>query len=218
MALKHILSLNIVDGCNPNNYTIIDTSNYAPISINCPTLGITIPGVSGPKYWSQGTLPNPTSDLEDVYNILPTYPTPYTGNPPVLTNPYSGVPKFVLTVDNIFLCVQGTGETLNPLPDGLWVIDYCVKPCDKSKVTYYYLRTTMALHRYAGLLCKLRLSDCLPSQETIQMIDQLHTIKMYLDAAKAKVEVCHAPKEGQAMYEYAIKLMNNWEKACCSNC
>ena len=50
------------------------------------------------------------------------------------------------------------------------------------------------------------------------MIDELHVIKMYLDAAKAKVEVCHAVNEGLLMYEYAIKLMNNWEAACCKNC
>jgi hypothetical protein len=208
MALRHQLSLNIVDGCNPTNFTIIDTSNYATgLQINCPTLAITIPGTAGPIYFSQGTLPAPGSDPNDVYNQLVTNPTPYTGNP-----------KFVLTIDNIFLCLQPAGATLTNLPDGLWEISYCIQPCDNLSIKYYYLRTTYALHRYAGLLCKLRLSNCLPSQETLEMIDQLHIIKMYLDAAKAKVEVCHAPKEGIAMYEYALKLMNNWEKTCCSTC
>jgi hypothetical protein len=50
------------------------------------------------------------------------------------------------------------------------------------------------------------------------MIDELHTIKMYLDAAKARAEVCHAPNEGVALYEYALKLMANWERTCCSTC
>ena len=204
---KHQLSLNIVDGCNPTNFTIIDTSNYASNPISCPTLSITIPGVSGPIYFSQGTLPNPAADPNDEYYLLPTTP-----------NPYTGTPKFVLTVDNIFLHLQNSGDTLSSLPDGLWTIGYCVAPCDKLGVEYYYLRTTAALNKYASLLCKLRLSDCLPSEETLRMIDQLHIIKMYLDAAKAKVEVCHAPNEGEALYNYALTLMNKWEATCCTNC
>ena len=156
MALKHQLSLNIVAGCNPNNFTIIDTSNYSSgISISCPTLAITIPGTSGPVYFSQGTNPAPGLDPEDVYHLLPTTPDPYTGTP-----------KFVITVDNILLCLQAQGSTLTALYDGLWTIEYCVNPCTTTSVKYYYLRNTSALHKYAGLLCKLRLSNCLPSDET----------------------------------------------------
>lgn len=203
---KHQLSLNIVDGCNPTNFTIIDTSSYANAPISCPTLSITRPGFN-PIYFSQGTLPDPNANPNDEYYPLVTNPSPYTG-----------APKFVITVDNIFLHVQSPSETLSSLPDGIWKIEYCVSPCDKLGVQYYYLRTTAALNQYASLLCKLRLSNCLPSEETLRMIDELHVIKMYLDSAKAKVEVCHAPNEGQALYDYAVKLMANWEKACCSNC
>lgn len=211
MAIKHQLSLNIVDGCNPNNFSILDTSLYGTgLPISCPTLAITVPGTSGPVYFSQGTLPNPAANPNDDYYILPTYNYPPT--------PYSGTPKFNLSIDNVFLNVQTSGETLSPLPDGLYTISYCVAPCDKLQVEYYYLRTTVAMNQYASLLCKLRLSDCLPSQETQNMIDELHTIKMYLDAAKARAEVCHAPNEGVALYEYALKLMANWERTCCSTC
>jgi len=204
---KHQLSLNIVDGCNPTNFTIIDTSNYTNAPISCPTLSITVPGNAGPLYFSQGTLPDPNANPNDEYYPLPTTP-----------NPYTGTPKFVVTVDNIFLHIQNPSETLSSLPDGLWTIGYCVAPCDKLGVEYYYLRTTAALNRYASLLCRLRLSDCLPSEGTLRMINELHIIKMYLDSAKAKVETCHAPKEGVALYEYALQLMAKWDKACCSNC
>jgi hypothetical protein len=204
---KHQLSLNIVDGCNPTNFTIIDTSNYTNAPISCPTLSITIPGIGGPIYFSQGTIPDPNANPNDEYYLLPTNPTPYTGTP-----------KFVITVDNIFLHIQNPSETLSGLPDGLWKIRYCVAPCDKLGVEYYYLRTTAALNQYASLLCKLRLSNCLPSEETLRMIDELHVIKMYLDSAKARVETCHAPEEGQALYDYALKLMARWEKTCCSTC
>jgi hypothetical protein len=50
------------------------------------------------------------------------------------------------------------------------------------------------------------------------MIDELHVIKMYLDSAKARAEVCHAPNEGVMLYEYALKLMANWERTCCGTC
>jgi hypothetical protein len=207
MATRHQLSLNIVDGCNPTNFTIIDTSSFANAPLTCPTLSITVPGYGGPIYFSQGTNPDPNQSTTDVYYPLITNPTPYVGNP-----------KFVITVDNIFLHIQSQGDTLAALPDGLWTIGYCIAPCTTLKVEYYYLRTTAALNQYASLLCKLRLGNCLPSKETEDMINQLHIIKMYLDAAKAKVEVCHAPKEGQALYEYAVKLMANWERTCCSTC
>jgi len=210
---KHQLSLNIVDGCNPTNFTIIDTSSYAAAPITCPTLSITIPGVSGPIYFSQGTLPDPAEDPTDEYYLLPTF-----GSNLLLPTLYTGTPKFVLTIDNIFLNTQSAGQSLTNLPDGLWSIGYCVAPCNKLSVQYYYLRTTLALNTYASLLCKLRLSNCLPDGETLRMIDELHVIKMYLDSAKAKVEICHAPEEGQALYNYAIKLMANWEKSCCSTC
>jgi hypothetical protein len=210
MAIKHQLSLNIVDGCNPTNFTILDTSNYAAAPISCPTLAITVPGTAGPIYFSQGTVPDPNLDPNDEYYILPT-----PGYPPT---PYSGNPKFNLTIDNIFLHIQNPGETLTNLPDGLYTVSYCVAPCDKLKVEYYYLRTTIAMNQYASLLCRLRLSNCLPSQETQEMINQLHIIKMYLDSAKARAEVCHAPNEGVMLYEYALKLMANWERTCCSTC
>lgn len=208
MALKHQLSLNIVDGCDPTNFTIIDTSNYAPgVPILCPTLAITIPSQAGPLYFSQGTLPDPNASSTDPYYTLPTCFIPYNGDP-----------KFVFTVNNIFLQQQTISETLDDLSDGLYVISYCVAPCDSTKVEYYYLRTTKAMHLYHSLLCKLRLGNCLPDEETIRAIDQLHIIKMYLDSAKAKTEVCHAPNEGMHLYEYAMHLMNDWQKTCCATC
>ena len=201
---KHQLSLNIVDGCNPTNFTIIDTSNYTNAPLSCPTLSITVPGNAGPLYFSQGTIPDPNANPNDEYYPLPTTPSIYTGTP-----------KFVVTVDNIFLHVQNPSETLSSLPDGLWTIGYCVAPCDKLGVQYYYLRTTAALNQYASLLCKLRLSNCLPSEETLKMIDDLHVIKMYLDAAKAKVEFCHQPSKGMDIFNYAVKLLNKMDCKTC---
>ena len=63
---RHQLSLNIVDGCNPNNFTIIDTSNYINAPLSCPTLGITMPGAGGPIYYV-----DPTQTPGSQYYPLP---------------------------------------------------------------------------------------------------------------------------------------------------
>ena len=46
-------------------------------------------------------------------------------------------------------------------------------------------------------------------------MDKLSQIRMYLEAAKAKVEDCHEPQKGMTLYNYAIKLLNKLE---CKNC
>jgi len=40
-------------------------------------------------------------------------------------------------------------------------------------------------------------------------------IKMYLEAAKAKVEFCHEPQKGMSLYNFALKML---DKLDCVNC
>ena len=48
-----------------------------------------------------------------------------------------------------------------------------------------------------------------------EKLEALRIIRMYLDAAKAKVEVCHEPQKGMSLYNYALKLLMKME---CVNC
>jgi hypothetical protein len=82
-------------------------------------------------------------------------------------------------------------------------------------VEYNHLRITQALIRYNKALCDLDLAACEPSAKVQQKLEKLRMIRMYLDAAKAKVEYCHEPQKGMSLYNYAIKLLNKFECKTC---
>ena len=67
------------------------------------------------------------------------------------------------------------------------------------------------------LLCCVFLCNYLCNIENHikEKLEKLRLIKMYLEAAKAKVEFCHEPQKGMSLYNYALKLLNNFE---CRNC
>jgi hypothetical protein len=90
-----------------------------------------------------------------------------------------------------------------------------VSPNDVVYVEYNHLRITQALIRYNKALCALDLAACEPPAKVQEKLERLRMIKMYLDAAKAKVEFCHEPQKGMSLYNYAIKLLNKFD---CKNC
>ena len=104
------------------------------------------------------------------------------------------------------------------LPDGVYHIKYSVSPNDKVYVEYYHLRNTLQVNEYYRILCQIRLEPCEPSAEMEANLHKLRLIKLYIDAAKAQVESCHAVKQGMEMYEYASKLLRNFYQTCCSDC
>jgi hypothetical protein len=127
-------------------------------------------------------------------------------------------PNFSQTITACDLGLQNTGCDLSEyanLPDGIYVIKYSVSPNEYVYVEYNHLRITQALNKYYKILCELDVSDCEPRKDVEAKLKQLQKIKMYLEAAKAKVEVCHEPDKGMRIYKYAIKLLN---KMNCVNC
>lgn len=106
-------------------------------------------------------------------------------------------------------------EVYVDLPDGIYIIKYSVSPNDQVYVEYNHLRITKALHRYKKVLCELDLAACEPSGPVAKKLETLRKVKMYLEAAQAKVETCHEPQKGMTLYNYAIKLLN---KLDCVNC
>ena len=101
------------------------------------------------------------------------------------------------------------------LPDGIYVIKYSVSPNEYVYVEYNHLRITRALIKYQAILCDLDIADCDPPTKVKEKMDKLQSIKMYLEAAKYKVEYCHEPKKGMMLYDYAVKLLNKMD---CVNC
>jgi hypothetical protein len=123
--------------------------------------------------------------------------------------------SLILTACDLQLQTTGCGETYAPLPDGIYIIKYSVSPNDLVYVEYNHLRITQALIRYNKALCDLDIAACEPPARIKQKLEKLRMIKMYLEAAKAKVEYCHESQKGMSLYNYAIKLLNKFD---CINC
>ena len=120
-----------------------------------------------------------------------------------------------LTACELELQTQNCGTDFSALPDGIYVIKYSVSPNDTVYVEYNHLRMTKAMMAYQEVLCDLDVAACEPAADVEKKLKDLRMIRMYLDAAKAKVEVCHEPTKGMELYSYAMKLLS---KFGCKSC
>ena len=121
----------------------------------------------------------------------------------------------ILTACDLQLQTAGCGQSYANIPDGIYIIKYSVSPNDLVYVEYNHLRTTQALIRWNKAMCNLDLAACEPSEKVQEKLNKLRMIRMYLDAAKAKVEFCHEPQKGMTLYNYAIKLLNKFDCKTC---
>ena len=120
-----------------------------------------------------------------------------------------------VTACDLKLQTEDCGERYANLPDGVYIIKYSVSPNDIVYVTYNHLRITNALIKYNKILCDIDVAACDPPADVKKKLEKLRLIKMYLEAAKAKVEYCHEPQKGMTLYNYACKLLG---KMNCTNC
>lgn len=158
-----------------------------------------------------------------VYNPLspvlcPTLQVTLPGfsTPAVFLEPISN-PGFMLNLTACDLGVQSVscGTVFNDLPDGIYILRYSNSPNDLVYVDYNHLRITKALWKYNNILCDLDIAACDPPEIVKKKMAMLTMIRMYLDAAKAQVEVCHKPSKGMELYNYAVKLL---DKMNCTTC
>lgn len=136
---------------------------------------------------------------------------------------YSPDPYFsmVLNSASLGLTQVCTGCQLAELPDGIYVLHYSIKPNDKVWVEYNHMRTTLALIRYAKMVCALRSRrDQYTSSEFDLISKKLRDIKDIIDNSKIMVEVCHQAQEGLAMYDQAWKELGKLETKIgkCQSC
>ena len=120
-----------------------------------------------------------------------------------------------ITACDLNLQTENCGTEYVDIPDGIYIIKYSVSHNDVVYVEYNHMRITKALNRYYNILCRLDVADCDPPFKIKQKLEQLNLIKMYLEAAKSKVEFCHEPQKGMSLYNYAWKLLNKMD---CINC
>lgn len=192
MAIKHTLALDIPDTSCENILRIWDASVYGVgLDVDCPRLDIYLPGFSIPIY----------------------YTTNATATPPTVLD--GGFVKNFSTAD---LGITHPNDNAGSFPDGLYTIRYSVSPNDTVYVQYYHLRVTSLMNKYFKEVCKIQLQACEPTAEQHQKLHDLRYIKMYIDAAKAKAEYCHAPVQANEMYVYAEKLLAKYQTGCCVTC
>ena len=185
---NHVLSLEVPTVSNTCIMSILDTSVYSDmVPITCPTLNVTVPGFT----------------YSNQINITPSCVACNDG--------------FMLTLTACDLGLQSVdcGSTYVDIPDGVYIIKYSVSPNDIVYVEYNHLRMTQALNKFNSAMCSLDLAGCDPPEKVKNELQELRLIKMYLDAAKAKVEYCLEPHKGMTIYNYALKLLSKFE---CKNC
>ena len=131
------------------------------------------------------------------------------------------LPGFNTTLTACTLGLQKTGcsEAVQPLPDGIYVINYSMSPNSIVQVEYNHLRVTQTVNRYYNLMCELEMSACEPGADVKEKLEELRLIKSFIDAAKAKVEYCHSPEAGIELLMYAKKRLDKITNALCgANC
>ena len=122
--------------------------------------------------------------------------------------------NIVLNACSLGLQRTNCQDASQPIPDGIYVINYSVAPNTSVFVEYNHLRTTQTTNKYFNLLCDLEMSACEPDADVKEKLEELRLIKVFIDAAKAKVEYGHEPQAGMELLIYAQKRLNKYATEC----
>ena len=122
--------------------------------------------------------------------------------------------NIVLNACSLGLQRTNCQEASQPIPDGIYVINYSVAPNTSVFVEYNHLRTTQTTNKYFNLHCDLEMSACEPDADVKEKLEELRLIKGFIDAAKAKVEYGHEPQAGMELLIYAQKRLNKYATEC----
>jgi len=69
------------------------------------------------------------------------------------------------------------------------------------------------------LLCCLDVPNCEPVGPMKEKLREINLLSTMLKAAKAKVEYCHNPEEGMAIYTYVLAKLDKLSCGCgCGTC
>lgn len=104
---------------------------------------------------------------------------------------------------------------LTALPDGIYEIKQSHKPNTLTLVHFYHLRVIETKLKIKKEWDKLVDNKCnLSREEYFINRDKLREIDEYVDAAKFKVEECGEKKQGKELYEWAVKLLEQYTNEC----
>lgn len=120
-----------------------------------------------------------------------------------------------LTACDLEVQVENCGSKYSRLPDGIYIIKYSVAPNEIVYAEYNFLKVSQLMQNYKSVLCELDISAAEPRTDQAEKMKLLNEIRMYIEAAKAKVEICHEPKKGMELYTYAKKLLSKFDCRSC---
>jgi len=121
-----------------------------------------------------------------------------------------------LTACNLDMQTEGCdSEDFKNLPDGIYILKYSISPNDQVYAEYNHLRVSKLLNNYNKILCEIDVEACEPTKDIQHKLDRLLQAKQMIDAAKAKVEVCHEPAKGMQLYQYAKDLLAKFDCKTC---
>jgi hypothetical protein len=106
-------------------------------------------------------------------------------------------------------------DELRALPDGIYEIKQSYKPNLQTMAHFYHLRTVDLRLKIKREWKKLLSDECKLSREEFYLNrDKLREIEEYTAAAKYSIEECHDKKRGKEMYEWSLKLLEQYSNEC----
>jgi hypothetical protein len=106
-------------------------------------------------------------------------------------------------------------EKLQDLPDGIYEIKQSYKPNIHTLQHYYHFRITDLRVKIKKEWDKLVAKECKISREEYYLNrDKLREIDELAYAAKFKVEECGEKAEGKEIYDWAVKLLEQYASKC----
>ena len=116
--------------------------------------------------------------------------------------------NIVLNACSLGLQRTNCQDASQPIPDGVYVINYSVSPNSSVFVEYNHLRTAQTMNQYYNILASLELAACDPEPEIKEKLAELRMIKSFIEAARGKVEYAHEPEAGMELFSYAKKRLS----------
>lgn len=125
--------------------------------------------------------------------------------------------NFSLAVNSSSLKYKKVADVsdLIDLPDGIYEIKQSYKPNAYTISLFYHLRTIDLRLKLRKQWDNLISDKCnISREEYFVNRDKLREIDEFISAAKFKVEECNEKKEGKELYEWAVKLLEQYTNEC----
>jgi hypothetical protein len=124
---------------------------------------------------------------------------------------------FVPNDFNIFnstsLGITGVGDTLLPLPDGVYQLKYSIAPAYSNFVERSIMRVDQIQERFDEAFMRLDMMECDRAIKTQDKVN-LNSIYFFIQGAIAAANNC-AVADANKLYNQATKMLNNFMRGGC---